>query len=62
MTVPELIAALQPFTDVVFGEARVPSVQTRHRQYTVIGVRPDDEGDPVIEVVFNDDPVGEAAP
>jgi hypothetical protein len=54
VTVPELITALAPYADEVDGEARTLTVQTRHRRYLVTGVRAGQDGDPVIEVVFDD--------
>jgi hypothetical protein len=54
MTVPELIAELQRYTDTVGGEPRVPIARTQHRNYYVLGVRADRDGDPVIEIAFAD--------
>lgn len=54
MPVPELIAALQQYTDLIDGEPRVATAQTMHRQYLVTGVRTDEFGDPLIEIEFID--------
>jgi hypothetical protein len=54
ISVPELITALQQYMDLVDGEPRQVTAQTRHRQYSVTGVRTDEFGDPLIEIEFID--------
>jgi hypothetical protein len=59
----ELIELLLPFTVPVVDDTdpnnpvlsyRVPTAETNHRQYSITGVRANNEGDPVIIINFID--------
>jgi hypothetical protein len=50
----ELIAVLRPYTDVVGGYGRTVAAETRHRRYRIVGIHADDDGDPIIDIEFDD--------